>query len=197
MSPVGRGGGEVAVGISVEPPAALMDGPVVGSADQDQVGQVGRAAVQPVDQMMGLTPGQRPGTAGKATAAVTHGQGGPLGRLHDSAGPPHVQGLGGGATQDRGQQGQGGVQVRLQPLWPLPPGGRAGVMGYRPGIGGRVGAGAVAGMGLVLGWAGGLVLAAGSAVGVGLAVGWAGGLGLVVGLAGWMVLLVVGGWGGG
>src|SRR5215218_6497659 len=103
MLSVGWGGGQPPVGLVLELPAALMDRPMMGSAHQDQVVQVGRAAIQPVDQMMGLTPGKGTITAGEDTAAVAHGQGGPLGGLDDPGGPADVQGLAGGPTQDRGQ----------------------------------------------------------------------------------------------
>jgi hypothetical protein len=73
-----------------------MDGPMMGPAQQDQVVQVGGAAIQPVLEMVGFTPGQGPITAGEDTAAVTHGQGGPLGGLDDSGGAADVQGLGRG-----------------------------------------------------------------------------------------------------
>ena len=97
------GGGQPSVGLVLELPAALMDRPMMGSAHQDQVVQVGRAAIQPVDQMMGLAPGKGAVTGGEDTAAVAHGQGDPLGGLDDPGGPSDVQGLAGGATQDRGQ----------------------------------------------------------------------------------------------
>ena len=94
LGPVGWGGGQPAIRLADQLPAALMGRPMMGPADQGQVGQVGRATVQPVAQMMGLTPGQRPHTAGEDTAAVADGQGGPLGALHDPAGPPDLQRLG-------------------------------------------------------------------------------------------------------
>ena len=81
------GGDQVAVGVAVKPPAALVHGPVMGPAQQGQVGQVGGAAMDPVAQMMGLAPGQGAGTVGKDAATVADGQGGALGGLDDSAGP--------------------------------------------------------------------------------------------------------------
>ena len=82
MLPVGGGGVAVslAVGAAGQPPAALMDGAVVGSAEQGEVGQVGRAAVEPVPQVVGFAPGQRAGTVGEDTAAVADGQGACVGR---------------------------------------------------------------------------------------------------------------------
>src|SRR5215203_4723016 len=97
------GGGRPPVRASDQPPAALMDRPMMGPAHQDQVVQIGRAAIQPMLEMVGLAPGQRAVTAGEDTAAVAHGQGGPLGGLDDPGGPADVQGLAGGPTQDRGQ----------------------------------------------------------------------------------------------
>jgi hypothetical protein len=67
-----------------------MDRPMMRPAQQGQVGQVGGAAVEPVEQMMGLAPGQRPGAAGEDTAAVADGQGGAVGGLDDPAGPPDI-----------------------------------------------------------------------------------------------------------
>jgi hypothetical protein len=52
----------------------LMDGPMMSPAQQDQVGQVGGAAMPPVPQMMGLTPGKGPVAAREDAAAVAHGQ---------------------------------------------------------------------------------------------------------------------------
>ena len=87
----GSGGGQLAVGAAGQLPAALMDRPMVGPAQQGQVRQVGGAAVQPVQQMMALAPGQGPVTVGEHTAAVADGQGGALGGGDDPAGPPEVQ----------------------------------------------------------------------------------------------------------
>src|SRR5215211_8971509 len=60
--------------------------------------------------MVGLTPGQRTVAAGEATAAVAHGQGGPLGGGDDPGGAADVQGLGRGPAQDRGEQLRRGPQ---------------------------------------------------------------------------------------
>ena len=90
MSSVGSmrwGGGQPPVGLVLQLPAALMDRPMMGSAHQDQVVQVGGAAVQPVPQVMGLTPGQGPPAVGEDTAAVADGQGPVLGGADDPAGP--------------------------------------------------------------------------------------------------------------
>ena len=79
MSPVSPvvsirwGGGQLAVGSAGQLPAALVERPVVGPADQGQVGQVGGAAIQPVQEMVALAPGQRPVAVGDHTAAVAHG----------------------------------------------------------------------------------------------------------------------------
>jgi hypothetical protein len=71
---VGWGDGQPPVGAAVKPPAALMHRPMMGPAHQGQIGQIRRAAMQPTQQMMGLTPGQRPPTAREHTAPVAHGQ---------------------------------------------------------------------------------------------------------------------------
>jgi hypothetical protein len=98
------GGGQPPVGGAGQLPAAVMDGPMMGPAQEQQVGQVGGAAVQPVPQMMSLTPGQRAGTAGAPTAAVADGQGAALAGLDDPAGPAGVQGLAGGPPRTGGNR---------------------------------------------------------------------------------------------
>ena len=90
MSPMRRGGGQAAIGAADELPAALMDGAVVGSAEQGQIGEVGGAAVEPVAQVVGVAPGQGSGAVGEDTAAVADGQGGALGGVDDSGGPPDL-----------------------------------------------------------------------------------------------------------
>jgi hypothetical protein len=98
----------------------------MGAAYQDQVVQVGGAAVQPVDQMMGVTPGQGPLAVGEHTAPVAHRQGDPLGAGHDPAGPPDLQRLAGGTPEGPGQAGCRGPQPARQPP------GAAGVPGGWP-----------------------------------------------------------------
>ena len=70
---VGWGGREVAVAAALQPPAAFVNGAMMSPAQQGQVGQVGGATVQPVNQVVGLTPGRRPIAAGEPTAAVADG----------------------------------------------------------------------------------------------------------------------------
>ena len=57
-----------------------------------------------MSSVMGLTPGQRPGTVRQHTATVTDGQSGPLGALDDPGGPPDLQRLSRRTPQDRRQQ---------------------------------------------------------------------------------------------
>src|SRR5215216_6184127 len=83
LSSAPGGGGEPAVGAAGQLPAALMDAPVMGSADQGQVVQLGGAAVDPVPQMMGVTPGQGTVTVGEDTTLVADGEGVALGRGDD------------------------------------------------------------------------------------------------------------------
>jgi hypothetical protein len=106
-SRIRQGGTEPAVGSAGQLPAALMDGPMMGSAEEGQVGQVGRAAIQPVPQMVGVAPGQGSVTTGEDTAPVADGQGGPLGGLDDPGAAADVQGLTAGPAQGRGQPGHG------------------------------------------------------------------------------------------
>ena len=70
----------------------------MGSAEQDEVGEVGGAAKEPVAQMVGFAPGQGAGAVGKDAAAVPHTQCPTLAGLDDSAAAPNVQGLAGGPT---------------------------------------------------------------------------------------------------
>ena len=85
-----------------------MHGPMMGPADQGQVVQVGGAAIEPMPDMVGFTPGQGAAATGEDTAAVPHGQGAALGRADDPGAAAEVQGPGGGAAQDRGELGQHG-----------------------------------------------------------------------------------------
>ena len=112
MSSVGWGGGQLAVGLAGQPPAPLMDRAMMGPAQQGQIGQIRRAAMQPMAQMMGLAPDQGPLAAGEHTATVTNRQSGPLGGVHDPAGPADLQRLGRGTPKGRGQQ----RHRRSQPL---------------------------------------------------------------------------------
>jgi hypothetical protein len=107
-------GGEAPIRPADQPPAPLMHGPMMRAAEQGQVRQVGGATIYPVVKMMRVTPAQRPITTREHTATVPYRQGGPLGRLHDPGGPAHVQGLAGGPTQDRGEQGHGRPQPPLK-----------------------------------------------------------------------------------
>jgi hypothetical protein len=124
MGSVAWGGGAPPVGAAGQLPTPLMDRPMMSPTHQGQILKVGGAAIGPVDQMMALTPGQGPLAVGDHTAAVADGQGAALGRGDDPAGAPHVQGLAGGAAQDRGQQDHG----RLEPVGqvPWPPGSPSG-----------------------------------------------------------------------
>jgi hypothetical protein len=127
VSSVGWGGGQSAVGLAGQLPAALVDGAVVGSAQQGQVSQIGRAAMEPVAQMMGLAPGQRPGTAREHPAAVADGQGGALAGLHDPAGPFDLQRLGRGTPEGRGSRASAARSCPSSPSasFGAAPGGRA------------------------------------------------------------------------
>ena len=89
--------------------------------------------MQPVAQMVGLTPAQGPGAVGEHTAAVADGQGDPLGGLDDPIGPADLQRLGRSPTQDRREQGECGLQPPSQ-LCQL-----AWLLGHRLGIAAWVG----------------------------------------------------------
>jgi hypothetical protein len=114
VSSLGWGGGEPPVGAAGQLPAAFVDRPVMGPAQQGEVGEVGGAAVDPVAQVVGVAPGQGPVTVGEDTAAVADGQGVALGGVDDPGRPPHIEGLAGRAPEDWGEQGHGGPQLRLE-----------------------------------------------------------------------------------
>jgi hypothetical protein len=105
------GGGQPTVGVAGQSPAALMDRPMVSPAHQGQVLKVGRATMQPVAQMMGLTPGRGSVAAGHRAATVADHQGGPLGGRDDPAGPADLQRLGRATPEGRGKPGR----CRLEP----------------------------------------------------------------------------------
>jgi hypothetical protein len=107
---MGPGGGEPPVGAAGQLPTPLMDRPMMGPAHQGQIRQVGGATIQPMDQVVALAPGKRPGAVGDHTAAVAHGQGHALGGADDAGGAAQVHRVAGGAAQDRGQPGQGGLE---------------------------------------------------------------------------------------
>jgi hypothetical protein len=98
------GGGQAPIRVAVKPPAPLMHRPMMGPAHQGQVRQVGGAAMEPVDQMMGFAPARGPITASDGAATVADDQGVALGGVHDPGGAAHLQRLGRGPTQGRGQQ---------------------------------------------------------------------------------------------
>jgi hypothetical protein len=77
--------------------------------------------MQPVDQMMGFAPAQRPLTTREYTPSIPHGQGAALGRLDDPGGPPHIQRLAGRPAQHHRQSGHGGLELSYQPLLPRLP----------------------------------------------------------------------------
>jgi hypothetical protein len=135
LSSVGWGGGAAPIGSAGQLPAALLDLPVVGSTQQGEVGQVGRAPMQPVPQVVGFAPGQRPVTGREPTAAVADGKGGALGGLDDSGGPAHLQRLTRCPTQHRGQQDGRGPQPRFQSGCPVPVTGRHGLVVTLAGFG--------------------------------------------------------------
>jgi hypothetical protein len=101
---------KVPSGVTVQPPAALVDRMMVPAAQQHQVGQVGGAAVQPMLKVVGVAPGQRPGTPREPAATIPDGQRGALGGGDDPGGAAHLQRFGSGAAQRRGQQAHGGLE---------------------------------------------------------------------------------------
>ena len=102
VSSTGWGGREPPIRAPGKLPALLMHHPMMTAAHQSQIRQVGRATIQPMPQMMSLTPGQGPFTAREDTPAVANGQGGPLGGLDDPGGLANLQRLAGCPTYGRG-----------------------------------------------------------------------------------------------
>ena len=71
--------------------------------------------MEPVAQMMGLTPAQGAGTVGEHTAPVADGQGDGLGGLDDPAGPPDLQRLGPSTPRTGGNRA---IAFRSRPASP-------------------------------------------------------------------------------
>ena len=153
---VGCGGGGGAVGVAGDVPAPPMDSYlVVESAEQDQVGQAGGAAVGPVDQVVRLGHGCGLPAAGELAVLVAEGDGGAQVGRDGAGGAADVQwlagGVEGGVEQGAAQAGcepaGAGYQVQAPPreggLQPLP-GGRqaAGDPAVPAGAGGVASAGA-------------------------------------------------------
>jgi hypothetical protein len=97
--------------VAVQLPAALVHRMMMATAQQQQVAQVGGAAVEPVAQVMGVAPGHRPVTPWEPAATVAHRQGGALGGGDHAAGTSYVQRLRPGTTKRRWQQAHGGAQL--------------------------------------------------------------------------------------
>jgi hypothetical protein len=89
----------------------------MGPAHQGQVGQIGRATMQPMAQMMASHQASGRSQPGN-TATVTNGQSGALGGLDDPGGPPTSSGwvgapprTGSSATAARSRSANGSVSV--------------------------------------------------------------------------------------
>src|SRR5690606_15379244 len=70
----------------------LVDEDVVASAVQAEVVEIGGSAVDPVDDVMAVTPFRRPFAARPGAAAVADGEGTHLGRCHRAGGAAHFEG---------------------------------------------------------------------------------------------------------
>src|SRR5215475_3034874 len=106
--PAGGCRGPCSVWAAGELPSSFVDGAVVGPAEQGQVVQVGKAAVGPVGEVVGVGPGGWAVAAGEDAAAVAHDQCGAQ-RGWDGAGAPaDVQRLAGAVGDDPGDPGVAG-----------------------------------------------------------------------------------------
>jgi hypothetical protein len=117
-----RRGGQQPGGPAANPPHGPPDGGP-GTTGPDWPGRSGRHGASGADD----GPPTRP-AAGRSRgppSPVADGQGDPLGGLDDPAGPPDLQRLGRGPTQDRREQSRRGSQPGRQPVHP------ARVVGFR------------------------------------------------------------------
>src|SRR5438309_10982423 len=71
-------------------PSALMHHPVMPATEQDQVVELGRTALDPVDQVMSVAPRGRALAPWPAAVAVANFQRPPQGRRDDGLGSPHI-----------------------------------------------------------------------------------------------------------
>ena len=74
-------------------PSCLMDEHVMVPAEQDQIVELGLAALAPVLEMMGVAPIRRLVAAGKDASHVPSGEGRTQGGCDQSLRPPHVERL--------------------------------------------------------------------------------------------------------
>jgi hypothetical protein len=116
------GGRQAAIRSAGEPPAPLVDIPMMGPAQQRQIREVGGAIMQPVAQMMRLTPGQRPRAVREHAPPVPHGQGGPLGGLGRPGWPARRPTAGPGPRRGPGSRA---IAARNRPWSPATPLGSA------------------------------------------------------------------------
>ena len=74
----------VSVGADVDVPAVVVDDSVVVSAQEDQVGEFGGAAVGPEPDVVGVAPAGWAAAAGEGAAAVPDDEGTPDGAGDDA-----------------------------------------------------------------------------------------------------------------
>ena len=84
-------------------PGGVVDDAVVAAAQQDEIVEVGGAAVGPVSDVVGVGPAGGVGAAGVGAALVAGGQGFALVDGDQSAAASDVQGFG-SAIQDHGDE---------------------------------------------------------------------------------------------
>ena len=104
----GRNSGLPVVGVEADLPGGVVDDAVVLAAEQDEVVQAGRAAVGPVDDVVGVAHHGWAGAAGEGAVVVAGDQGAPQGRGDESCGAADVEDLAVGAEADRDEVGVAG-----------------------------------------------------------------------------------------
>ena len=82
------------------------------AAQENKVVEASRAAVGPVDDVVGVGKRRRAVTAGMDAAAVADGQGGAEGRRDDAGPTPDIERLAGPVDQDAGHRRVTGEPAR-------------------------------------------------------------------------------------
>ena len=104
----GRNSGSRSCGVEADLPGGVVEDAVVFAAEQDEVVEVGGAAVGPVDDVVGVAHDRWAGAAGEGAVSVAGDQGAPQGGGDQSVGAADVEDLAVGAEADRDELGVAG-----------------------------------------------------------------------------------------